>query len=48
MASTITPATLTVTHTETITLKGQQQGTTNIISIPSIATISKRIIDDVA
>ena len=45
MATKISASALKVTIIESITLKGQQQGTTNIISIPSIATISKRIID---
>ena len=37
-------ANLTVTHTEDITLNGQQFGGTNIKSIASINEISKRII----
>ncbi len=44
MASTITPATLTVTHTETITLNGSAQGATNTLTIDSINEISKRIL----
>tara|TARA_R100000808_G_C2148323_1_gene156452 strand:- start:2044 stop:2775 length:732 start_codon:yes stop_codon:yes gene_type:complete len=45
MASTITPATLTVTHSESITLNGKNQGVTNTMSIEDIATVSRRIID---
>ena len=37
-------ANLTVTHTEDITLNGQQFGTTNIFSITGINNILKRII----
>ena len=44
MASTITPATLTVAHTETITLNGSAQGATNTLTIDSINEISKRIL----
>ena len=45
MSSTITAATLTVTLTESISLNGSEQGSTNTLTIPSVATISKRIID---
>lgn len=45
MASTVTAATMTVTVSESITLNGKNQGGTQTLSIPSIATISKRIID---
>ena len=45
MASTLTASTMTVTISESITLNGQNQGGTNTLSIPSIATVSKRIID---
>ena len=45
MASTITPATMTVTISESITLNGKNQGGTQILSIPSIATVSRRIVD---
>ena len=45
MATTLTAATLTVTHTETISLNGSAQGASNTKSIASIATVSKRIID---
>ena len=37
-------ATLTVTHTEDITLNGQQFGGTNIVTFASINEISKRIV----
>jgi len=45
MASTLTASTMTVTISESITLNGTNQGGTNILSIPSIATVSKRIAD---
>jgi hypothetical protein len=45
MASTITAATMTVTVTESINLNGQNQGSTNTLSLASIAEISKRIIN---
>ena len=45
MASTITAAALTVTITESIELNGKDQGGTNTLVIPSVATISKRIVD---
>ena len=44
MASTITPATLTVTHTETITLNGSSQGSNNTFTVGSINEVYKRII----
>ena len=44
MASTIIAATLTVTHTEDITLNGQQFGGTTIKSFTAINEISKRIL----
>ena len=44
MASTISAATMTVTHTESISLNGTQQGATNSLTIGSINEISKRII----
>tara|TARA_R110002012_G_C11295604_1_gene572589 strand:+ start:51 stop:527 length:477 start_codon:yes stop_codon:yes gene_type:complete len=44
MATTITPATLTVTHTESIRLNGTQQGATNTITVASIVEVSKRIV----
>ena len=45
MASTITAATMTVTISESVTLNGVNQGGTQTLTIPSIATLSKRIID---
>ena len=44
MASTITAATLTVTHTESISLNGISQGASNSFSIASINEVSKRIV----
>ncbi len=44
MASTVTAATLTVTHSESITLNGKNQGTTNTMSIDDIATVTRRIV----
>jgi len=44
MASTITAATLTVTHTESISLNGSQQGSTNSFTISSINEVFKRIV----
>jgi hypothetical protein len=44
MSSTITPATLTVTHTEAITLNGVDRGVTNTLTIASINEISHRIV----
>ena len=45
MASTVTPATLTVTITESITLNGSDQGATNSFTVASIAEINKRIVN---
>ena len=45
MASTITAAAMTVKITESISLNGKDQGAINSFTIPSVATISKRIID---
>ena len=44
MATTLTAAKLTVTHTETINLNGIEQGSTNVFGVASIAEFSKRII----
>ena len=44
MATTITPATLTVKLTETISLNGSAQGASNTVTFASIAEISKRIL----
>jgi|TARA_A100001515_G_scaffold1481_1_gene1431 hypothetical protein len=43
MASTVTPATLTVTLTEAITLNGAAANTSNVLSIASVGEISRRI-----
>ena len=45
MASTVTTATMTVTVSESITLNGKNQGSTNTLSIPAIANVSKRIVN---
>lgn len=44
MTSTVTAATLTVTHTESITLNGVDHGSTNTLSIASINEVMKRIV----
>ena len=44
MASTITSATLTVTLSESLLLKGVEQGSTNTFSIPNIHEVSRRIV----
>lgn len=44
MSSTITPATLTVKITETISLNGSAQGATNTLTIASINEIFKQIV----
>ena len=44
MASTISSATLTVTLTESVTLNGSNQGSTNTVTISSINEIYKRIV----
>ena len=44
MASTLTAATLTVTHTEAISLNGYDQGAKNTLTIDSIANVMKRIV----
>ena len=43
MSSRITPATMTVTITEAITLNGSAMGATNALSLPSIGEIITRI-----
>ena len=45
MATKLTAAPMRVTVSESIKLNGKDQGSVNSISIPSVATISKRIID---
>lgn len=44
MASKIKKGTLTIRVSEDIILNGQQQGSTNVLTIPSINEISKRIL----
>ena len=44
MATTITPATLTVTLTETISLGGTQYGGTKNLEIANIKEVYKRIV----
>ena len=44
MASTITASTLTVTHTESISLNGSAQGSSNTFTVGSIKDIYKRIV----
>ena len=45
MASTVTAATMTVTVSESITLNGKNQGSTNTLTLPGIVNISKRIVN---
>ena len=45
MATTISPATLTVTLTEAVTLNGQDKGATNTLTIASITEVMQRIIN---
>ena len=45
MATTLTAATLTVKHTESISLNGQDQGATNTLSIASVTEVNKRILN---
>ena len=44
MASTVSASTLKVTITESISLKGQEQGATSVLSIASINEVFKRIV----
>ena len=44
MASTITPATMTITITEAVTIHGVDQGGTTTLEIGSIAETMKRIV----
>ena len=44
MASTITPASLVVKITETISLNGSAQGATNSVTFASIKEVFKRIV----
>tara|TARA_R100001129_G_scaffold164455_1_gene130665 strand:+ start:841 stop:1299 length:459 start_codon:yes stop_codon:yes gene_type:complete len=43
MASTVTPATLTVTLTEAITLNGAAFNTSNVLTIASVGTVTRKI-----
>ena len=45
MATIITPATLTVTLTEAVTLGGEAQGATNTLSVSSVTEVMKRIVN---
>ena len=45
MATTITPATLTVTITEEISLNGQDKGSTNALTVASVTEVSQRIVE---
>jgi len=45
MATTITAATLTVTITESISLNGQDKGSTNDLTITSVTEVSQRIVE---
>jgi hypothetical protein len=45
MATTISPATLTVTITEAISLNGQDKGSTNVLTIASVVEVSQRIVE---
>jgi hypothetical protein len=45
MASTLITSNLKVKIIESINLNGQNQGASNTLTIPSVATISKRIVD---
>tara|TARA_A100001515_G_scaffold90383_1_gene71924 strand:+ start:12 stop:497 length:486 start_codon:yes stop_codon:yes gene_type:complete len=44
MASTVTASTMTVSISESITLNGKNQGSTQTLSIPSIKDVYKRIV----
>lgn len=41
----MTPATLTVTITEAITLNGQDKGATNTLTVSSVTEVSQRIVE---
>jgi|SRR3990167_1931645 len=45
MATTITPATLTVTITEAVTLNGVDQGGSQVLSISSVVEVDRRILN---
>ena len=44
MTSTISTGTLTVTHKESLSLNGSEQGTTNTLTIASVTEVYKRIV----
>ena len=44
MGTTITPATLTITHTESVSLNGTDQGSTSTVTVGSIKEVFKRIV----
>ncbi len=44
MATTVTPATLTVSHTESVTLNGKAYGNTSTLNIASIKEVFTRIV----
>ena len=45
MATNITPATLTVVITETISLNGQDKGSTNTLTVASVTEVAQRIVE---
>ena len=45
MTSTLTAATLTVKHTESISLNGKDQGASNTLTIASVTEVYKRIVN---
>ena len=45
MASTLTAATLTITLTESISINGQEKGSTNALTIGSVTEVSQRIVN---
>ena len=45
MATTVAPATLTITHTEEIRLNEQELGSKNVQTIASVTEVSKRIVN---
>ena len=45
MGSSLTASTLTVTHTESISINGVEYGGTNTMTIASVAEVSKRIVN---
>lgn len=45
MATTITPATATITITEAITLNGQDKGSSNVLTILLVTEVQQRIVE---